>query len=752
MAEETRKINIVELDIEQDQALSDLTDLQREIQETKDETNALTKANKELSNTGKENTAQYAKNSKQVEANKIQLKSLNKEYNTQQKVVNDVLQVEQRELGTLEKLTLRNKDLRQELRELNLETEEGTERQKEIVKEIDANTDTIKENSDSLVQSKMNVGNYTEGIEDSIPALKGMLGGLKQVTRASKAFLATPIGLILAAAAAGIGLLIKGFQRSQMLADKMKVANAGLRASFDVIIDRVSNGMEKAFKKLREDPVQAIKDVGKAIITNLVNRVKALPQIFIKAFEAVKNAIKGNMDEARESVKELGKAFVQLQTGMDTAQQQKFIENTKKMREEIAAEVKIAKALAEAEIRLNDLEIELLGTTAELTKEREKAKLATRDDTLSIEERLAAQDRAIALDKQLLNVEMNAAKERARISQERIDLGKSSRDELRENAELQAEVTRLESAYFTRSKELASERLSLNNMLKAEEAARAEATKQALLEEAQALELFVNNEIEIWKLRNQSAIQKGEELTDSLIAEEKDRLDELEEQRIAATDLSFENELISRQEHELRLLQIHKDATDAKLAITQQYEKERTKIEEAAAKLRVELAKEEKDLKLEAAKYFFSAIANIASENTLAYKGSTTALMAIDTYKGALAAYASFQSLPPPLGPILGGIAAGAVTVMGLDSIRKVWAIDPKGTRSVSGPSTTNGGNQTVAPAIPAAQVSSSGGLVERDLDIPSGKIEIEQVPVVIVDQVTADQQNLKEIETLASV
>jgi len=164
MAEETRKINIVELDIEQDQALSDLTELQREIQETKEETAALTKANRELSNTGKENTAQYSKNSKQVEANKVQLKSLNKEYNTQQKVVNDVLNVEQRELGTLEKLTLNNKELRQELRELNLETEEGTQRQKEIVEEIDKNTDTIKENSDSLVQSKMNVGNYTEGI------------------------------------------------------------------------------------------------------------------------------------------------------------------------------------------------------------------------------------------------------------------------------------------------------------------------------------------------------------------------------------------------------------------------------------------------------------------------------------------------------------------------------------------------------------------------------------------------------------
>ena len=732
--------------------MSDLTELQQEIEETKNETTALTKANKDLAVTNEQAAKQYQKNAKQIELNKTNVKGLNKEYSTQQKVVNDVLQVEKKELGTLEKLTLKNKELRQELRELNLETEEGTERQKEIVEEIDANTDVIKENSDSLVQAKMNVGNYTQGIEDSIPALKGMLGGLRQVTTAAKAFLATPIGLILAAAAVGIGLLIKGFQRSQLLADKMKVANAGLRASFDVIIDRVSNGMEKAFTKLREDPIQAVKDLGSAIVTNLVNRVKSLPKLFIAAFEAVKHAIKGNMDEARESVNDLKEAFIQMQTGLDSAQQQKFIANQKAIAAEMREEAKAAKALAEAEIRLNDLEIELIGTTAELTRKREEAKLATRDDTLSIEERLAAQDRAIALDKQLLSVEKAAAIERARISQQRIDLGKSSREDLRENAELQAEVIRLESAFFTRSKELASERLSLSNMLKAEEAARTEATKQALLEEAQALELFVNNEIEIWKLRNESAIQRGEELTDSLIAEEKDRLDELEEQRVAATDLSFENELLSRQEHELQLLQIQKETADAKLAIDVQYAKERTRIEDAAAKLRVKIAKEEEKLKYEVATLFFMAIADIASENTVAYKGATTALMAIDTYKGALAAHASFAGFGPA-GPILGAIAAGAITAMGLKSIAKVWAVDPKsGARSVSGPSIGRASQSIAAPAIPEAQVSSSGGLVERNLDVPGQTVTEIPVPVNNLDQITIDQQNLETIEALSSV
>ena len=199
MPDTAEKINIIDLEINQDEALKGLTDIHGEIVDVKDATSDLVKQNKELEQQGKKNSVQYQNNAKQIEKNKVQVKGLSKEYSTQQKVVNDVLRTNQRELGTLEKLTLKNKELRQELRELNLETEEGTERQKEIVQEIDANTEVIKENSDSLVQAKMNVGNYTQGIEDAIPALKGMVGGLRNAARAAKAFLATPLGLILAA-------------------------------------------------------------------------------------------------------------------------------------------------------------------------------------------------------------------------------------------------------------------------------------------------------------------------------------------------------------------------------------------------------------------------------------------------------------------------------------------------------------------------------------------------------------------------
>jgi hypothetical protein len=751
MAEETRKINIVELDIEQDVALSDLTELQQKIEETKDSTTTLTKANKDLAATGKNNTAQYQKNAKQIELNKTNIKGLNKEYSTQQKVVNDVMQVKKKELGTLEKLTLSNKELREELRGLDLETKKGQERRKEINKQIDENTDVIQENSDSMVQQKMNIGNYQSALGGMGPGLSSAAGGFQKMTMAAKAFIATPIGMILAAIAVVLKLVSEGFKRSQGLMDKFASIMKGIGAAFDVVFDRISNALERMVEAFK-NPKEAIKDLYETIKTNLVNRVKALPDFFVAIFTAVKNAIKGNMDEAKIALKEAGTAFIQFQTGMDAVQQKKFADGVRGITKEIREETVAAANLEMALRKLQDREIEYIVTKAKGRKEIAAARLLAEDDTVAIKDRMVALDNAIKIEKDILAEEMAIAKERARIAQQQVDLGKSVREDYEELAQAKAVVFELEEQSLKTQKRLFTERVRLVDEQAVIDKAAAAETAARIQKEAADLQKFVDNEIKIWMLRNETAIQKGEQLTDSLIAEEKDRLNELEEQRVAATDLSFENELITQQEHELALLQIQKEAVDAKLAIDQQYAKERTKIEAAAAKLRIAIAKEEEKLKYEVAHLFFSAIADVASENTIAHKGATTALMAIDTYKGALAAFASFQVLPPPMGPILGGIAAGAVTAMGLKSIAKVWAVNPKGAQSVSGPSTGRGGGQVAAQAIPEAQISSSGGLVERRLNVSGQETTEIQVPVNNLDQITIDQQNLKTIEALSSV
>ena len=140
----------------------------------------------------------------------------------QKKELQDELILQDKQAGTLEKLSAKNRQLRREREKLNLETEEGKKRLKEINEELDDNNEVIRENSDALKKQKLNVGNYTESIQEATGEIGGMIKGIKDsiegIKDQAKAFMiqaksadtsAKKIRLIgKAIKASGIGLLI----------------------------------------------------------------------------------------------------------------------------------------------------------------------------------------------------------------------------------------------------------------------------------------------------------------------------------------------------------------------------------------------------------------------------------------------------------------------------------------------------------------------------------------------------------------
>jgi len=140
----------------------------------------------------------------------------------QKKALTDELILQDKQAGTLEKLAAQNRKLRRERAKLNLATEEGKKRLKEINDELDDNNEVIRENSDALKKQKLNVGNYTESIEQATGELGGMIKGIKDsigsIKDQAKAFMiqakaadtsSKKIRLIgKAIKATGIGLLI----------------------------------------------------------------------------------------------------------------------------------------------------------------------------------------------------------------------------------------------------------------------------------------------------------------------------------------------------------------------------------------------------------------------------------------------------------------------------------------------------------------------------------------------------------------
>ena len=121
---------------------------------------------------------------------KIRLQKANAE---QKKDLADELILLDENAGTLEKLSAQSRRLRRERAKLNLETEEGKKRLKEINEELDDNNEVIRENSDALKKQKLNVGNYTESIQEATGELGGMIKGIKDsidgIKEQAKAFM-----------------------------------------------------------------------------------------------------------------------------------------------------------------------------------------------------------------------------------------------------------------------------------------------------------------------------------------------------------------------------------------------------------------------------------------------------------------------------------------------------------------------------------------------------------------------------------
>lgn len=99
------------------------------------------------------------------------------EYKAQLK---DLLLLESKELGTLDRLKAVNSQLTRERGKLNLATEQGVKRLKEINAELDKNNDFIKENNDQLGKQKINIGNYPAQLKALQKELQGLEPGTKK--------------------------------------------------------------------------------------------------------------------------------------------------------------------------------------------------------------------------------------------------------------------------------------------------------------------------------------------------------------------------------------------------------------------------------------------------------------------------------------------------------------------------------------------------------------------------------------------
>lgn len=365
---------------------------------------------------------------KQLITTKAKIENINSEQNKElvrqkqlladrNKELKNTLKLEDKQIGTLEKLAAQNTKLRKERQKLNLETKTGRDRLKTINTELDKNNKFIKDNNDALGKQKINIGNYGSAL-DSLPGpLRGVVSGTQAFSKALLVLLANPIVAVITGIVAAFGALIAAFSKTQKGADAFNKIFAQGSAIMDVIIGRVAKLADAVgfllkgkFKEARDTAKEAFKEI-RSEVKQAVDEAGAIEELKISIFEDETEFLKQSalrrreiqrlikitrdttktFDEQREALEQANKLEI-ANLNESIALQEKRVQLA---RDEMAATPanlrtrEQSRAIAEAEATLNDL------TTQSLARQRE---LLNRVNELE-NKRLAVKTKQIADEK-----------------------------------------------------------------------------------------------------------------------------------------------------------------------------------------------------------------------------------------------------------------------------------------------------------------------------------------------------------------
>lgn len=194
--------------------------------------------------------------------------------------------------------------------------------EKQIV--INANTAPAEKNLNDVVDVLKEIQKQGEknekAFDDTSKAVKTVEKNTKSLAKGFRA-----AGLALKAM--GIGLALEAFailkdlfMSNQQVADFFGTAIKGLGIVFNDLFSFVFDNVPKVaefFKQIFENPTESLKELGEAIKNNLIERFTSAIEVAGFLSEALMKVFKGDFAGALDSVKEAGKEFVDVMTGID---------------------------------------------------------------------------------------------------------------------------------------------------------------------------------------------------------------------------------------------------------------------------------------------------------------------------------------------------------------------------------------------------------------------------------------------------
>jgi len=325
------------------------------------------------------------------------------QYNKEQKV----LATEQRALnGTLRDLekgtkeysnTLqgqRNKlaDLKKEWANTNLATKEGKQRFAELSTEIGELNAKVLDQEKAVGTFTRQVGNYPKAFDGLTASIDGATNG---IITAGKAFLANPIGAVIAGIVAAFALLNKAIQSNDDLATGWKGLMTGIGIVLDNVFNAIATGITYVLEFGNAVSENGILGKGLGYLKTAITTLLAPLNFMIDLLPAIGKILDGDFAGALDVA---GNAVNRLATGQNTLFDA-ISNTTDAIKEQIQAGIEYEKALDDLEKKQK----EFLVTEGQLINQRDRLRLQAKDITKTEEERIALLEKADGIEKKILN-------------------------------------------------------------------------------------------------------------------------------------------------------------------------------------------------------------------------------------------------------------------------------------------------------------------------------------------------------------
>lgn len=765
---------LIELTIDIDKATADTVAYGKKVDELKASLDSLKKSEEATAEEIAKATAEY--------------QAARDQYSANQKVLKQLTAAQEEEAGTLEKLTARNSQLRLERQKLNLETEEGKKRLKEINAELDQNNEIIKESSDAQKQQTLNIGNYSSalsGLEERLGSIPGKTGGVVQgfgaMTKAAWAFVANPIGAVIAAIVVALTTMYKALTSTEQGTNKLNKITALLSSGFNALMKVLSplanflaDVVIKQFEMLGAVADKAMKLVSGGLKALGFDKAAAAVDNFNTTLSETSKAAAQLADEEaklREQNRLAEKTMLDFQKQAEKLRQQRDDESNsmaqrvkanEALNEVLKQQMDAELAIANQALKVADLRIKAEGENTEALDERAEALTRISD----IQERITGQESEYLANANSLRKEQNDLTKAAADERQKILDDQKQKDEERLRAEAEASIQAMEAelaAFEIMNKGKYDSAQTPNQQLVDEEIARLTTIsdkEKAILDEKHAKNFISETEY------NNSILQLEADKQEQIAAVQSEWKQIQMADALTAEQMRYDAEFQMAQDNIFRQLELERESMAAKeaeemalidkLAVNDEQKASlRLKIRAKFNKAEIELDKVKTKAMLSLAGGFADNVATIAGESTQVGKAAAAAATAVSTYQSAQGAYAALASIPY-VGPALGIAAAAAATATGLSNIRKIYAVKsglPGEGSSSSTAIASDSGSAGASNAITLPTVSSptiGQGIVSRETTDLSASVlkqsfsealqENPLQPTLVVDDVTAKQ------------